>query len=191
MGFFRELFEIAKEIYLDIQLSQVYPTLRDAIEKYRNEGYIVSNYDLFSANLYKDGFWGRKSIYLQVLEDGSVQVNDKNNSYKIRPTFGTPKPSEFLEEFKRKREERNSKNSKSEDTNTPHIKMNITLDEAYLILEIPKTASMAEVKKAYHEKASAYHPDRVASMPQEFRDLAHQKFIQIQKAYEMIVESRK
>jgi DnaJ-domain-containing protein 1 len=40
-----------------------------------------------------------------------------------------------------------------------------------------------ELTRAYREQMKKYHPDRVADLPAEFQALAHQKAIEIQRAY--------
>ncbi len=54
------------------------------------------------------------------------------------------------------------------------------------VLGVLPTASAEEVRAAYRELAKKYHPDRVAHLGDEFRDLAHGKFLEIQEAYERV-----
>jgi DnaJ like chaperone protein len=54
------------------------------------------------------------------------------------------------------------------------------------VLGIPHTASTDEIKRAYRELAMKYHPDRVAHLGDEFKDLAHKKFVEIQQAYDRL-----
>lgn len=65
-----------------------------------------------------------------------------------------------------------------------------TNDDAYKILEIPKTATDAEVKKAYREMAKKYHPDRVITSDEAIRKGAEEKFKKVQQAYEKIQKER-
>ena len=51
------------------------------------------------------------------------------------------------------------------------------------ILEVPKEATLTEIKKAYLQKLKDYHPDRVADMGPEIKQLAEQKTSQIVKAF--------
>jgi DnaJ like chaperone protein len=64
------------------------------------------------------------------------------------------------------------------------------VDAAYKVLQITPDASDAEVKKAYHEMAKKYHPDRVASLGDEVRQAAEKKFQKVNEAYEMIKKER-
>lgn len=63
-------------------------------------------------------------------------------------------------------------------------------DNAYKILEIEKSASDAEVKKAYRNMAKKYHPDRVGHLGEEHREGAEAKFRQVQESYEHIQKER-
>lgn len=63
-------------------------------------------------------------------------------------------------------------------------------DQSYKILEIEKTASDDDVKKAYRRMAKKYHPDRVVTEDQAIKIGAEEKFKQVQKAYETIQKER-
>jgi DnaJ like chaperone protein len=60
----------------------------------------------------------------------------------------------------------------------------------YKVLEIEASASDEEVKKAYRKMAIKYHPDKVASLGEEFQKGAKEKFQKIQDSYENIKKSR-
>ena len=61
-----------------------------------------------------------------------------------------------------------------------------TGDHAYKILEIDKSASEAEIKKAYRNMAKKYHPDKLQHMDEIYRKGAEDKFREVQMAYEQI-----
>ncbi|MHA7055694.1 TerB family tellurite resistance protein [Aquimarina sp. M1] len=61
---------------------------------------------------------------------------------------------------------------------------------AYKILEIEKTATDAEVKKAYRTMVKKYHPDKVQHMDPVHIKGAEEKFKEVQKAYEQIQKER-
>ncbi len=63
-------------------------------------------------------------------------------------------------------------------------------DSDYDILGIPKSSSDDEVKKAYRQLAIRFHPDKVASLGEEFQKGAKEKFQNVQEAYENIKKSR-
>ncbi len=63
-------------------------------------------------------------------------------------------------------------------------------DSAYKILEIERTATDDEVKKAYRRMAMKYHPDKVSHLGEEFRKTADEKFKKVNEAYEKIKKER-
>lgn len=63
-------------------------------------------------------------------------------------------------------------------------------DNAYKILEIPKSATNDEVKKAYRRMAKKHHPDKLAHLGEEHKKGAEEKFKQVKQAYETIQKER-
>lgn len=63
-------------------------------------------------------------------------------------------------------------------------------DNAYKILEIEKSVTNEEVKKAYRSMAKKYHPDRVNTQDEAIKKGAEEKFKEVQKAYETIQAER-
>ncbi|WP_034060173.1 TerB family tellurite resistance protein [Lacinutrix jangbogonensis] len=64
-------------------------------------------------------------------------------------------------------------------------------ENAYKILEITKSATNSEVKKAYRKMAKKYHPDKVEHLGEEHKKGAEEKFKEVQKAYEQLQKERK
>lgn len=63
-------------------------------------------------------------------------------------------------------------------------------DSAYKILEIEKSATDADVKKAFRTMAKKYHPDKLMDMDEAYRKGAEEKFRNVQEAYETIQKER-
>ena len=61
---------------------------------------------------------------------------------------------------------------------------------AYRILEIDKSATNNEVKKAYRKMVKKYHPDKLQHLGDEHIKGAEDKFKQVQKAYEQIQKEK-
>jgi DnaJ like chaperone protein len=61
---------------------------------------------------------------------------------------------------------------------------------SYKILEIEKSATDEEVKKAYRKMAVKYHPDKVRDLGETHQKAAQEKFLKVQEAYESIKKER-
>ena len=57
-------------------------------------------------------------------------------------------------------------------------------ENPYSVLGLERNASREEVRQAYRRLAGKYHPDKVAHLGEEFRDLAEERFKEIQRAYQ-------
>jgi DnaJ like chaperone protein len=64
------------------------------------------------------------------------------------------------------------------------------VNSAYKILEIKKTATNDEVKKAYRRLVKKHHPDKLRHLGEEHVKGAEEKFRTIQKAYEQVQKER-
>ena len=65
------------------------------------------------------------------------------------------------------------------------------MDNLYNILGIDKNASEQDIKKAYRKMSLKYHPDRVASKSKEEQETAAEMMQNINKAYEILSDSKK
>jgi DnaJ like chaperone protein len=63
-------------------------------------------------------------------------------------------------------------------------------DSVYQILEISKSATDEEVKKAYRRMAVKYHPDKVSHLGPEHQNAAKEKFQKLTEAYDRIKKER-
>jgi DnaJ like chaperone protein len=74
----------------------------------------------------------------------------------------------------------------------PAKAQDISLDDAYDILNITSEATDKEVKRAYRRLISQHHPDKLVSkgLPEEMMKIAAQKTDEIKKAYERVKEAR-
>lgn len=58
------------------------------------------------------------------------------------------------------------------------------------ILGVAESASMDEIRKAYRKMAKLHHPDRFATESTEQQQIAQERFLEIQKAYETLEKYR-
>lgn len=65
------------------------------------------------------------------------------------------------------------------------------LEKWFKILEIDKSASDEEVKKAHRKMVIKYHPDKLQGVSKDIVKLAEEKFLLVQQAYEEIMKNRK
>lgn len=63
-------------------------------------------------------------------------------------------------------------------------------DSAYKILEVDRSASDDDIKRAFRTMAKKYHPDKLMDMDEAYRKGAEEKFRQVQEAYEAIQKER-
>ena len=63
-------------------------------------------------------------------------------------------------------------------------------DWAFKVLEVSKTATESEVKRAYRKMAMKFHPDRLVDAGAEAQTAAKESFLNVQKAYEHICKEK-
>ncbi|UCH89902.1 MAG: J domain-containing protein [Thermoplasmata archaeon] len=61
----------------------------------------------------------------------------------------------------------------------------------YELLEIPRDASKADIKRAYRKMAEEYHPDKTMHLGKRLRELANLEMTRINKAKEVLVDDDK
>jgi len=58
--------------------------------------------------------------------------------------------------------------------------------DPYEVLKLKPGASRQEIDKQYRSMVAKYHPDKVTHLGDEFQQLAHEKMLVIQRAYELL-----
>lgn len=62
--------------------------------------------------------------------------------------------------------------------------------DPYRTLGVARTASSAEIKRAYHILARRYHPDRVLHQPPSIQDQASEQFSKLSQAYDLLSDPK-
>lgn len=70
-----------------------------------------------------------------------------------------------------------------------YSKQDIDLSKAYEILGVKPDSDFETIKSTYKLRQKEYHPDRVASLGSELRDLAERKTKEINEAFNLIKKS--
>ncbi|MGV3630274.1 MAG: J domain-containing protein [Bacteroidota bacterium] len=58
-----------------------------------------------------------------------------------------------------------------------------------LTLGVPENADKKEIKQRFRELAKQHHPDRYSKNTKEQQEMAHKRFLEIQRAYEYLMKS--
>ncbi len=64
------------------------------------------------------------------------------------------------------------------------------LDEAYKLLHVSPDASWSEVQKAYKERMTKTHPDKVAHLSEELQEKSKELSLEINNAYRLIKQHK-
>ncbi len=67
----------------------------------------------------------------------------------------------------------------------------LTLDKAYRILGINAESSLDEIHRAYKEKMTKSHPDKVSHLREEIQERAKELTLELNEAYELVKRYKK
>ena len=90
---------------------------------------------------------------------------------------------EFSSEALDKLKEMPSSPNAGQDAEEPVKRVDTVLEESLNILNLNKTATRDEIRKAYIYAIKQYHPDKYSGLPPEFVKLAEEKSKQIGESY--------
>jgi len=67
----------------------------------------------------------------------------------------------------------------------------LTLDRAYRVLGVSAHATLDEINRAYKEKMTRTHPDKVSHLSEELQEKAKELTLELNEAYEMVKRYKK
>jgi len=83
----------------------------------------------------------------------------------------------------------NGKNRRSDNQTAGSDNATSSLKSPEEVLGVRKGAPKEEIQAAYRRAVKAYHPDRVANLGLELQELANEKFLEIKKAYDTLMNA--
>lgn len=98
----------------------------------------------------------------------------------MRASRGATNDNRGKKDDRRTKNEKRSSNSKSQGPRGPDEPIR---KPARDILGVPPNATKSEINAAYRRMAQMYHPDKVANLAPEFKDLAERRMKEINAAY--------
>lgn len=126
---------------------------------------------------------------------------DENNTHQTNPNSSKNTQNNHDHYQKQKKHDANSNSSRSSQDNHQQYQKQKTHDARsneddyvkkswFRILEVLESDDKATIATAYKKKISQYHPDKVATMGPELRELAEFKSKQINTAYDYALTLR-
>lgn len=82
-------------------------------------------------------------------------------------------------------------NKTKEKKRPPPKKFKASQPSPHNTLGVSPEDSWEDIKKAYKKKISQYHPDKVEQMAPEFKEIAQQKSVELNRAFEVLQKRRK
>jgi DnaJ-class molecular chaperone len=112
-----------------------------------------------------------------------------NFFFKKKYPFNQPFEKPFKQNFKQGTGNFTSEKTRKKDQNNNNNKRASTSSQTpYEILGINNNADKNEIKNAYRKAIKKYHPDKVSHLGKDFSNLANEKFLEIQKAYDTLMK---
>ena len=95
----------------------------------------------------------------------------------------------ILEQFQKKTPKSGSSSSSGAGTRpTPEAESSQVdpIEDACRVLQLNRPFTSEELRAAYRQRMSQYHPDKVSSLGPEFRELAESKSKEINRAFDLL-----
>ena len=79
----------------------------------------------------------------------------------------------------------------SQQNSTAGLQGPLTLDKAYRILGISPDSTLDEINRAYKEKMTKSHPDKVSHLSEQLQEKAKELTLELNDAYELVKQHKK
>ena len=79
----------------------------------------------------------------------------------------------------------------SQQNNTTGSQCPLTIDKAYRVLGVSPDSSLDEINRAYKEKMTRSHPDKVSHLSEELQEKAKELTLELNEAYELVKRYKK
>ena len=124
--------------------------------------FVYYGFGLLIGSIFVYFIWGKKNVSFNYFPNARVLKDIKNDNY----SKDEPKTD--------------NSGKKSDDDDD-----NFTNEEHYgKVLGLKGKIKVDDIQRAYHNKIKEYHPDKVAMMGDELKEMATQKTKEINEAYE-------
>ncbi|RPI33407.1 MAG: hypothetical protein EHM54_10800 [Nitrospiraceae bacterium] len=81
--------------------------------------------------------------------------------------------------------------NQSQQNSTSGLQGPLTLDKAYRILGISPDSTLDEINRAYKEKMTKSHPDKVSHLSEQLQEKAKELTLELNDAYELVKQHKK
>lgn len=122
-------------------------------------------------------YFGYVVVFI-VMERSKDATTEKHETKKTGPNQNGGASSRNTDDSKTYKQNTHKRETAKEETHIP--------SRWFHILSVPETSTMSEITRQYKRKISEYHPDKVASLGKELRDLAETKSKEINLAYDYV-----
>jgi DnaJ like chaperone protein len=170
--------------------------LRDKSKGNKNVLRVFMEYQLVAA--YSDGALSTQERQLLISIAYSLGISKKefdeiHRKFKAQKQFEEQFNAQFNQQqsYQNRYQYQESSQSQNQNINKPQNQQ-VTLKNAYTILEVAQTADAQTVKRAYRKQMNNYHPDKLAAkgLPDDLMKSATEKAQNIKAAYDMIKQSK-
>jgi hypothetical protein len=139
-----------------------------------------------SASTYFSLSWSRRTFEVEEADTGTCdpEENDSENQEASQEEDPSGEGG-GAEDDGAEEDENREESDNSEDEEEPEDDADL---DPYEVLGVSENATEAEIRQAYLQKIKEYHPDKVANLGKELRDLAESKSKEINLAYDELLK---